>query len=142
MADHDPRERTRTIARILGPYLVIAAGALYVRQASLPDFFQVFIQDAPLVFVTGAFTVLAGLGLIAAHHHWSSVSAAIISVIGLLASVKGAALMIAPQIGVEATDILVRQPQVLMVGIGVDAILGLWLTFAGWRPRPAQPLPT
>lgn len=60
----------------------------------------------------------------------------------LLASVKGAALMIAPEFGVEATDILMRQPQVLMVGIGVDAILPLWLTFAGWRPRPAQPLPT
>lgn len=141
MANHDPRERTRTVARILGPYLIVAAAALYMRQASLPDFFEAFMADEPLVFVTGAFTVLAGLGLLSAHHCWNSVSAVIISVIGILATAKGAALMIAPEFGAQATHIITQQPQALLIGIGIDAVLGLWLTFAGWRPGRTQPTP-
>jgi|CXWL01.1.fsa_nt_gi hypothetical protein len=134
----NPQVRTRTLARILGPYLIIAAAAMFMRQSTLSAFFSEFMKDEPLVFVSGAFTLLAGLGLLSAHHHWSSLSAVFISLIGLLATGKGAMLMIAPEFGVEATDVVAQQPQALLIAIGADGLLGLWLTIVGWLPRPAQ----
>lgn len=135
MPSYDHDVRTRTLARIVGPYLIIAAAAMFFRQATLPEFLSGFMEDEQLLFVTGAFTVIAGLAVLGAHHHWNSISAVLISLIGLLATAKGGALMIAPEFGAEATDMVVRNPNIMLGAIGVDLVLGLWLTFAGLRSR-------
>jgi hypothetical protein len=142
MPSYDRDARTRTLARIVGPYLVIAAAALFTRQGTLPAFLAAFMEDQQLVFVTGAFTVIAGLAMLGAHHHWSSFSAVLVSLIGILATAKGAALMIAPQFGTEATSLIVATPSILLGAIGVDLLLGLWLTFVGWRPHQPAAMPT
>jgi hypothetical protein len=138
MLGYDPAVRTRTLSRMLGPYLLAAAAALFARQDGLSAFLTEFMQDGPLVFVTGAFTLIAGVAIISAHHHWTSPSAILVSLIGILAALKGASLMIAPELGADMTDAVVRTPSYLWVGIGVDFLLGLWLTITGWfRPAPA-----
>lgn len=142
MTDQHGQARTRTLARIVGPYLLIAAASLFCRRETLASFLSGFMENQQLVFVAGAFTVIAGLAVLGAHHRWNSVSAAIISLIGILATAKGAALMIAPEFGSAATDMIVRTPNIMLAAIGVDLLLGLWLTIAGWRPRPRIALPT
>lgn len=132
MHDYDPAVRTRTLARIVGPYLVAVAAALYLRRDTMPEFLVAFMQDGGLVFLAGAFTLMAGLGLLVAHHHWSSVSAGMISFIGFAAALKGASLMIAPGLGVELTDAVVRAPVILEGAIYLELLLGLWLCFVGW----------
>ena len=57
ISPYDPAIRTRTLARIVGPYLVIIAVALFARQGTLALLLPAFMQDAPLVLATGAFTV-------------------------------------------------------------------------------------
>src|SRR4026209_1021733 len=104
MPAYDPDVRTATLARVTGPYLVIVAVALFARQDSLPQLLLAFMQDAPLVFATGAFTLMEGLAVIALHHHWSDAAAIVISVIGIVAALKGASLMIAPSLGSEMTE--------------------------------------
>ena len=141
MSDHDREVRTRTLARIIGPYLLIAAVALIMRRAELPAFLAAFMENEQLVFVTGAFTVMVGLTVLAAHHYWGSVSATLISLLGVIATLKGAALMIAPEFGAETTEMLVRTPSILVFAIGADLLLALWLCFAGWRSRPSPALP-
>ena len=70
MSPYDPAIRTRTLARIVGPYLVIIAVALFARQGTLALLLPAFMQDAPLVLATGAFTVGVGLVMIVTHHQW------------------------------------------------------------------------
>jgi hypothetical protein len=132
MRDYDPTVRTRTLARIIGPYLVATAVALSVRGDTVPELLLAFMQDGPLVFVAGAFTLMAGLVVLAAHHHWSSVNAAMISFVGVAAALKGASLMIAPGFGAELTDAVVRTPTILQAAIWFELLLGLWLCFVGW----------
>ena len=60
MTAYDPAVRTRTVARIVGPYLVLMAVALFARQGELELLLPAFMQDAPLVLATGAFTLMAG----------------------------------------------------------------------------------
>jgi hypothetical protein len=142
MLDYDPEVRTRTLSRMLGPYLLVAAAALFARQDALPVFLTEFMHDGPLVFVTGAFTLIAGVTVVTAHHHWTSPSAAVVSLIGLLAALKGASLMIAPEFGADLTDAVALTPSYLWASIGVELLLGGWLAIAGWvKPMPAT-LPT
>ena len=132
MPEYDPAARSRTLARIVGPYLMAMAVALCLRRDAMPDFLTGFMQDGALVFGTGAFTLIAGLGVLVAHHHWSSFSAALISLIGVSATLKGVSLMIAPGLGAEMTEAIVRAPIILQAAICLQLLMGLWLCFVGW----------
>ena len=132
MPAYDAFVRTRTLARIVGPYLVVLAVALFARRDSLAMLLPSFMQDGPLVLATGAFTLMAGLAMIAAHHHWTSLSASVISLIGVAAALKGAALMIAPALGAEMTGMATQAPAVLMVAAALELLIGLWLSYVGW----------
>ena len=131
----DPAIRTRTLARIVGPYFVAIALALIVRRDDLVQFLPHFMEDAPLVLVTGAFTLIAGLAVITFHHHWNNASAILISMVGILAALKGASLMIAPGLATLSTDIVIRMPIILMVLCGVLLLAGAWLSVRGWTER-------
>jgi hypothetical protein len=133
MAEYDQVVRTRTLARAVGPYLLVIAVVLFARRATLPTLLPAFMQDAPLIFAAGAFTLMVGLAIIVAHHHWSTATASVISLVGVLAAVKGAALMISPTLGAEVTDALTRAPAVVMVVALISLLIGLWLSFVGWR---------
>ncbi|HEY2049471.1 MAG TPA: hypothetical protein VGH03_09015 [Caulobacteraceae bacterium] len=136
MPEYDQVIRTRTLARIVGPYLILMAVMLFVRDNALPTLLPSFMQDAPLVLASGAFTLMAGLAIIAAHHHWTRASAIVISLIGFVVAIKGASLMIAPTIGNELTAAVVRTPSILWVSAAVALLIGLWLSFVGWWSRP------
>ena len=75
------------------------------------------------------------LTLIAAHHHWASPAAIVISLIGIVAALKGALLMTAPSLGVEMTTAVVRTPSVLLIATGIELLVGLWLSFVGWLSK-------
>ena len=88
------------------------AATLLARQDDLL-LLPAFMQDEPLVLATGAFTLTAGLVMVAAHHHWTSAAAIVISLIGIAAALKGASLMIAPNLGTEMTASVVQAPLML-----------------------------
>jgi len=73
--------------------------------------------------------------MIAAHHRWSSAAAIAISLIGIVAALKGASLLIAPEFGTEMTAAVARMPAVLLISAGVELLVGLWLSFVGWFSR-------
>jgi hypothetical protein len=109
---------------------------LLARQDRVGALLSAYMQDEPLVLATGAFALMAGLAMVAAHHHWTGPSAIVISLIGVIATLKGAWLMIAPSLGWEATERIVRTPNLLLIVAGVEFLVGCWLSFAGWRRAP------
>lgn len=132
MPAYDPVVRTRMLARIVGPYLVIVAVAMFARLDTLHLLFPAFMQDGPLVFVTGAFALMAGLVVIAFHHHWDTPAAIAISLIGFAAAVKGGLLMIAPTLGSAMSVAVVQALPVLIIAIVLELAAGLWLSYVGW----------
>jgi hypothetical protein len=135
---NDPAERTRAAARIVGPYLVIIGAMLIVRAPAMALLLPAFMQDGPLVLATGALTVILGLTLLALHHHFSTLAATVISLIAIVATLKGAFLMVAPQLGAPLTALVVRASPVLVIVAALLMIVGAWLSFVGWfAKRPA-----
>lgn len=134
MTAFDPVQRTRTLARVAGPYLAVMSSALLVRAEAIAPMLPAFMHDAPLTFAAGAFTLFIGLAALAAHHHWSSPAAIVVSLIGLAAALKGAMLMLAPDFGMDIT-MQVAAPGVLRIVAAPLLVVGLWLSFVGWVAR-------
>lgn len=131
----DPSVRTRTLARFVGPYLVVLSAMLIARRDTLPELLPAFMQDAALVLATGAFTLMAGLTMVAAHHHWTRPAAVAVSLIAIVAALKGASLMIVPSLGIEMTTAAVSSPLMLMAAAAAALLVGLWLSFVGWLSK-------
>ncbi|MGE3302795.1 MAG: hypothetical protein AB7M12_06745 [Hyphomonadaceae bacterium] len=128
----DSAARTRALARVVGPYLVVMAAALFVRHDTLALLLPAFMEDGPLVLATGAFTLMAGLAILALHHHWSSPPAIAISLIGAISTLKGAALMAAPHFGAPLAAFAASTPPMMLVAALLALLAGAWLTFVGW----------
>jgi hypothetical protein len=129
--------RTRAFARVIGPYLVIATGIIFVQAPGLMPAFTSFFANPALVFITAAFMLLAGVFIIANHQYWSSITAVIVSVFGWLLVLRALALMLFPKqyeaVGLSADAVLIGRSF-----FGVVFPVGLWLTWAGWKPAKAS----
>ena len=131
--------RTQTLARAIGPYLIISALMLAARLNTLPLLLPAFMQDGPLVLTAGCFTLIVGLAILAAHHHFSSAAAIAVTLIGIAAALKGAFLMLLPTLGAPLTAMVVRTPPLLIIVAIIVFLIGVWLSVIGWfAKRPAR----
>jgi len=125
---------TRLCARIIGAILLIVGAIVLVRAHDLALIMPAILQDGALSFVTGIFTLICGCVLFAAHHHWNSAAAFVISLLGVLTIVRGVLLMLAPGLLFG----LAQAPGALIWVSGALALLlGAWLSYVGWRARGA-----
>jgi hypothetical protein len=128
--------RTRLMARIVGPFLLVFGAAVALRANTLPALVPALMQDAPLLFVTGFVTLAIGLVMIAAHNLWNGPAAIAISILGWLTTVRGALFLLAPNVVTTiAGDALRSQTPALAAGV-VMALIGAWLAFVGWFAKP------
>lgn len=127
---------TRFCARVIGPLMLIIGAIVIVRFNELTLLMPAILQDGPLAFVTGIFTLICGCVLVAAHHHWNSATAIVISLIGLLTLVRGVTLMLAPAYLTDlALQFVNAGPGVIAAG-AMAILIGLWLSVVGWFAKP------
>lgn len=127
------RTRTRLFARILGPYLVVAALTLAAHASDLRALLAGYAGGA-WPWVTGAFVLPMGLVIVVLHPFWRGGAAATVSTIGWLTLVKGVVLMAAPRVYLSwGSDAVGALPwwQASAVALG---LVGLYLMLVGWSP--------
>jgi hypothetical protein len=123
-------QTTRFCARIIGPLMLIVGAIIVARLDDIAMMISGILQDAPLAFVTGLFTLIVGLVLFVAHHHWTSATAILISALGVATILRGVLLMLVPHVAAGlAAQLLQGAP---VVAAAVSVLIGLWLTWAGW----------
>ncbi|MGQ0532150.1 MAG: hypothetical protein ACT4OF_05580 [Caulobacteraceae bacterium] len=128
---------TRFCARVVGPLMLIIGAVVIARFDDLTLMVPAILQDAPLAFITGMFTFIAGMVLFAAHHHFGSVTAIILTILGGLTIVRGVSLLLAPDIIASFANTMISNgPGVLIAG-GATALIGAWLAYAGWFAKSA-----
>jgi len=128
---------TRFCARVIGPLLLIVGAVVLVRFDNIALMIPGILRDGPLTFVTGMFALIVGMILFVAHHHWSSPTAILVSILGLATIVRGVILMTAPNVAVDvATWALANGPSA-WIAAGIAMTIGLWLTYAGWIAKAA-----
>ena len=140
MSTSERQLRTRMFARVLGPFFVIVAATTVARASDMRTLLSDFEANAAWPWVTGAFLLLASLVIIALHQDWRGAAAITVSVVGWVLALRALFLMAFPHAFMAAADAAIR---VGALWVSVDifiGLVGLYLTYVGWRPAPSQPV--
>ena len=122
---------TRFCARVLGPVMLIFGAVVVARFDALTLMIPSILQNSAQSFVVGMFSLILGMVLFVAHHHWSNATAILISFFGLVTIVRGTLLMLMPNLAVGlATSVLSAGAAPWIAG-GVSMLVGVWLTYYG-----------
>ncbi|MCP4933994.1 MAG: hypothetical protein GY927_07250 [bacterium] len=125
-------ETSYLLARIIGPYMLIAAIGLYTNR-SIYDRLIDDIQDQPLLFmVTGAFTLILGLLMLQFHNVWSLDWRVLVTLIGWLTLIKGALAIIAPQMTVKIAEHYKSNDTALNIQATIIVFLGVFMSYMGY----------
>jgi hypothetical protein len=128
---------TRGFARALGPFLIILAAATAARSTEMGAIASGFFQDGPLALVTGAFTLGLGCAMLAAHHHFNSLAAVVVTVFGIVTALRGVVLLISPRSLAPLAEHLIAQPGVILIPVTIAFLIGAYLSFVGWFAKKA-----
>ncbi|MFL0274661.1 hypothetical protein [Mycobacterium sp. SMC-19] len=133
--------RTRMFARVIGPFLVIVTVAALSRLPQVWAQASDFGPDPLLLWEAGAFTLLAGLAVVALHPLWRGAAAICVSVTGWITLLKGLALTVFPYAGLSSVNIAMRAEGWARAAYVLFALVGLYLTYVGWAPLRNRPYP-
>jgi hypothetical protein len=132
------RLRTRTLARVLGPFIASATLIVAIRLPDLTGLLDDLFANAVLPWILGAFMLVSGLVVIACHQYWYSVTAVLISLFGWFVALRGLTLMAVPSAIETGAGGALASPG-LLLGARIFFLLltamGVWLTYVGWVPR-------
>ena len=133
-SSHQPQIRSRMLARVLGPFLVIVCATAGVRAAEMPTLVKDFSANALWSWVAGAFVLIGGLVIIALHSYWRGPAAIIISVMGWLVTLRGLLLLAFPKAFISMANSVIGMGAVWQTVCIGFALIGLYLAYVGWMP--------
>ncbi|HTQ17026.1 hypothetical protein [Mycobacterium sp.] len=135
----DRSQRTRSFARVLGPFVAVVTAIVAIRAGSIGKQLSSFSTDPMWPWVLGALLLFCGIFVVAFHQYWRSVAAVIISLFGWFLLLRGLVLLAAPQLIVKgaeaATETSSTAIGVVRVGFLGLALCGLYLTYVGWLKK-------
>jgi hypothetical protein len=130
-------QRTRSFARVMGPLLMVVPVVAVVRAADMRQLLAEFTVSDVWPWVTGSFILTAGIAIVAFHQIWRGTAAIIISVLGWLMVLRGIILLAFPGVFASVAQRMIGASGVWIAGFVVVALVGVYLTYVGWRPATA-----
>ena len=86
------------IAKLIGPILLVAAIAMLANAKDVREMARGFMEDRPLIYLSGILAMLAGLAIVNTHNIWMLGWPVIITIFGWASILGGIARMAAPQL--------------------------------------------
>ena len=138
MVEVSSAARTRMFARVIGPYFLVVPITAAVRAPQMQTLLSDFESSSVWAWFAGAITLLLGLVVVALHPYWTDPPAVIISVLGWLMVLRGVLLLAFPAALMSAANAVIGTGAMWRIAYLALAVLGLYLTVAGWRPVPLR----
>ena len=120
------------LARLLGPLLLIPGAGLLLNPRAFRTLATEVLGSVTLVFLFGMLDVAAGLAIVLVHNVWVANWRVLITLIGWLMLIRGAARVLIPDKLMGYGAKYVKNKQVYPVTGGVLVILGLALCYFGY----------
>ncbi len=128
----EPITTAELIARIVGPiYAIVSLGLLFSPDTYRKITVQFFEQSA-LSYLGGILALAMGVAILTFHFVWRADWTLLVTVLGCLATAKGAALTMAPKWMLGVWQPLLDRPGLLRVGGLAGLALGLFLAAKGY----------
>ncbi len=127
--------RTRNFARVIGPVFTAMAVIAAARSSAMATLLAQFTASQVWPWVVGAFILIGGAAIVAFHQYWHGPAAVIISVLGWLLVVRGVFLMAFPAVFASIAGRMVTAVPAWQAIYVVMVVIGLYLTYVGWKPE-------
>ena len=128
-------ESTIFIARIIGPFMLIAALGIIFNPTTYERVMEDFFKNSALVYIGGAIALLIGLIIVLNHNIWIAGWPVVITIFGWVALVKGAWLIVFPNIRSNIAETFRKNPALMVGNATIMLILGGFLTAMGYFVR-------
>ena len=122
--------RTRYLSRLLGVFLLVTVVSHWTQPEFLSVVFHGMFDQPGLLWVFGMLTFASGLAVVLGHNYWSNNPAAVVSLLGWLLTIEGAAFLLIPATGWKA-----HFPSHLVLCAIISAVVGAYLIYAGFVRR-------
>jgi hypothetical protein len=136
----ESQHNTLMFARVLGPFLVISCVTAVVRASDMRVLVADFAANPVWPWVTGAFILVGGLIVVALHQCWRGAAAVIVSVMGWLLTLRGLFLLAFPTAFMSMANSVLEAGALWRTVCVCFALVGLYLTYVGWKPAPSRPI--
>jgi hypothetical protein len=121
------------LAKLIGPVCLVIGLALLINRAAFRTLAGEFLNNPPLMFLSGVITLPAGLAIVLTHNVWAGDWRILITILGWLAIVGGVARILVPQRAAAVGRTLLATPSTLCISAGVYLVFGALLSFFGYR---------
>ena len=120
------------LARLLGPLLLLPGVGLLVNPRAFRTMASEVVGSITLVYLFGLFDFAAGLAIVLVHNVWTVNWRLLITLIGWLLLIRGAARILITDTLMDYAKTIIRKKQLYPVSGGVLVILGLVLCYFGY----------
>jgi hypothetical protein len=120
------------IAKFLGPVIVVLAIPMILSPKNTNEISQRFLEDKPLILISGVLAMTAGLAIINSHNTWQWDWTLIITLFGWALTIGGASRIIMPGFVNKIGNTMVERPKATVIAGCFWLILGSFLTFKGY----------
>ena len=130
------RPLTIFLSRLIGLFALVLSLAIVLHRKSFVEMASEMVHDRPLFFLVGLITLAIGLAMVLAHNIWSGgVLPVVITLFGWIQLIRGLILLLAPPDSLTSLFEKMNFEKVTIVAIAITAVLGVYLTYMGFRPQ-------
>ena len=120
------------LARLIGPLMLAVGIGIFVNGAVYRTLADEFLRSRALIYLSGLLTMTAGLAIVLTHSVWRADWPVLITILGWLATIGGAARIVCPQ-GMERVGrAMLKSKPALPIAGAVWLALGAILCFFGY----------
>jgi hypothetical protein len=129
---------TAYLSKLIGLYAIAVGLALFVNKPMMAASVTGLYHDPSIVLIYGVIALSIGLAIVLGHNVWKGLPAAIVTLVGWLSLLKGLALLLLPANTQAAYFLGIHYDRYFDVYAAVTMVIGLYLTYAGFRSEKAR----
>jgi len=119
------------LALLFGTYIVAVSIPMIWSQKRLVEMMEDFIDNPPLIFLTGVLVLIGGISVIYFHNIWTADWRSLITLFGWVAAIEGVLLIIIPAPLIRfAKSILTKSPLISVLGFAYLALSAFFISRA------------
>jgi len=126
-------ETSILLARIVGPVFIIIVIGLLVNLKNYQGVMRDFAESPGLRYLGAVIALVFGMLIVLFHNVWAVQWSLVITILGWISLIKGAVLIIFPEMMTRLSDRYARSTTALRVHAVIILIIGVFLTVMGFR---------
>jgi hypothetical protein len=120
------------LAKLIGPVALVAAAGLFINTAAYRAMAREFLRSPALLYLSGLLTLTAGVAIVLAHNVWVADWRILITILGWLAVIGGAARILLPERARTFGDAMLGKPLTMQIGGAVWLAVGALFCVVGY----------